>query len=95
MGLYQISKVAVAPAVLLFEYVLFGKTVTVRIMLAIALVCAGVGFATVTSPELGSSSQGVWVGLGAVVATALFQIWAGSKQTELRASSMQLLHQVG
>lgn len=43
--------------------------------------------------HLGSSSLGWLVGAGAVTATAAYQIWAGTKQTELSASSFQLLHQ--
>lgn len=35
---------------------------------------------------------GIAVGLAATLMTALYQIWAGSKQKDLKASSMQLLH---
>lgn len=35
---------------------------------------------------------GIVVGCGATLMTALYQIWAGSKQKDLKASSMQLLH---
>jgi hypothetical protein len=35
---------------------------------------------------------GIAVGCGATVMTALYQILAGSKQKDLKASSMQLLH---
>ena len=42
---------------------------------------------------MGSNMLGVLVGFGAVVLTAIYQVLAGSKQKELQASSMQLLHQ--
>ena len=59
-----------------------------------------VSFGLVSTPPalLGPLSQmvsnlvGIAVGVGATLMTALYQIWAGSKQKELKASSMQLLH---
>ena len=38
---------------------------------------------------MGSNLVGWAVGGGAVVSTALYQIWAGTKQKELQAGSMQ------
>ena len=38
-----------------------------------------------------SNVSGIFVGMAATLVTALYQSWAGSKQKELRASSMQLL----
>lgn len=38
---------------------------------------------------MGSNLLGWAVGGGAVVSTALYQIWAGTKQKELQAGSMQ------
>ena len=43
--------------------------------------------------QMGSNIIGVIIGFGAVVVTAVYQVLAGSKQKELQASSMQLLHQ--
>ena len=40
-----------------------------------------------------TSTIGVAVGAAAVLITAMYQVWAGSKQKELQAGSMQLLHQ--
>lgn len=93
VGFYQITKIAVAPAVLVIEFLLFRKTAALRVMAAIALVCVGVGLSTLTDVKMGTSSRGLAVGAAAVAATALYQIWAGSKQKELHASSMQLLQQ--
>jgi hypothetical protein len=55
-------------------------------------VCAGVAAATVNDAQAVRSAAGLAVGVAATLVTALFQIWAGTKQRELRASSMQLLH---
>ncbi|KAK9830364.1 hypothetical protein WJX72_011308 [[Myrmecia] bisecta] len=93
VGFYQITKIAVAPAVLVAEAVFFGKQASRRVVAAIVLVCLGVGLATITDTQIGSSAAGLLAGLGAVCATALYQIWAGTKQKELGLGSMQLLHQ--
>lgn len=42
---------------------------------------------------MGSNLSGWFVGLGAITATAAYQIWAGSKQKELSVGSMALLEQ--
>lgn len=57
------------------------------------VVCLGVGLATITDPQISSNLAGLAAGFGSVAATALYQIWAGSKQKELGLGSMQLLHQ--
>ena len=49
-------------------------------ILAIALVCAGVGISTVTDSQMGSNVLGWAVGGGAVLSTAAYQLWAGSMQ---------------
>lgn len=93
VGFYQITKIAVAPAVLAAEAAFFGKRSSPRVTASIGLVCAGVGLATVTDPQVGAGVAGLLVGAGAVAATAAYQIWAGTKQKELGAGSMQLLDQ--
>ena len=40
--------------------------------------------------QMGSNLVGWAVGGGAVASTALYQIWAGTKQKELGAGSMQV-----
>lgn len=93
VGFYQISKIAVAPAVLAIEAVVYGKRASSKVAAAVAVVCLGVGLATVTDPQISSNLMGLLVGFGSVLATALYQIWAGVKQKELGLGSMQLLHQ--
>ena len=79
---------------LLLEWLLFGRRASSRVVLSIALVCAGVALSTLSEVhDVAATAEGVWIGAGAVAATALYQIWAGSKQRELGAGSMQLLHQ--
>lgn len=93
VGFYQISKIAVAPAVLAIEAGYYGKRASSNVVASIALVCTGVGLATVTDPQISSNLWGLTAGFGSIAATALYQIWAGVKQKELGLGSMQLLHQ--
>ncbi|GIL65038.1 hypothetical protein Vafri_18886 [Volvox africanus] len=91
VGLYQILKIAITPAVVVLEFLLFRKVQTTRILMAVMVVCVGVTAAAVTDKVAISNLIGVAVGLASVVVTGLYQIWAGSKQKELQANSSQLL----
>ena len=98
VGFYQITKIAVAPAVLLAEAVFLGKRSSRAVTASIGVVCAGVALATITDPQLiagdgNGALVGLLVGAGAIAATTAYQIWAGTKQRELGAGSMQLLDQ--
>jgi len=92
VGFYQISKIAVAPAVLAIDWIVYNRKPQAKIVMSIAIVCLGVGLATVSDPEMSGDVFGLLVGLGSVLATALYQIWAGSIQKDLGVGSMQLLH---
>lgn len=93
VGFYQITKIAVAPAVLAIDSIIYKKKSSGRVTASVAVVCLGVGLATITDPQISSNFVGLLVGFGSVVATAMYQIWAGVKQKELGLGSMQLLHQ--
>lgn len=93
VGFYQISKIAVAPAVLIIEYILFRKTASFRVLMSVAVVCLGIGVATVSDTQVSANSLGLLIGLSAIMSTACYQVFAGSKQKELQAGSMQLLHE--
>ncbi|KXZ44800.1 hypothetical protein GPECTOR_62g915 [Gonium pectorale] len=91
VGFYQILKIAIAPTVMFLDFVLYGKVQTWRIVASVFVVCSGVTAATVTDNVAVSNVVGMVVGLASVFITALYQIWAGSKQKELQANSSQLL----
>lgn len=93
VGLYQISKICIMPVLIAMEMAFFGKFPSKKVLAAVALVCIGVALATVTDGAYQTSLTGLVVGLAAILVTAIYQIWAGSKQKELQAGSMQLLHQ--
>ncbi|KAG2438048.1 hypothetical protein HXX76_005660 [Chlamydomonas incerta] len=92
VGFYQVMKIAVAPTVIALELLMFRRVPPARIVASVMVVCLGIGVATVTDTQMVSNIVGIAVGVGATLMTALYQIWAGSKQKELKASSMQLLH---
>ena len=93
VGFYQISKICIMPTLIAIEIALFGKYPSRQVMAAVVLVCLGVGLATVTDHGLSTNLLGLMVGLAAILVTAMYQVWAGCKQKELQAGSMQLLHQ--
>jgi solute carrier family 35 protein E3 len=86
-------KIAVAPTVMALDAALYRRVPTPRVAASVLLVCLGVAVATVTDTHMARNARGLAVGLAATLVTAMYQIWAGTKQKELRASSMQLLHQ--
>jgi solute carrier family 35 protein E3 len=93
VGFYQIMKVAVAPTVVAMELVLFHQVPEWKTVASVVTVCVGVAASTVTDPDIATNVTGVIIGVASTVVTALFQVWAGSKQKELELNSMQLLHQ--
>ena len=84
-------QIAIAPTVMLLDFAMFRKTQSFRVCLSVFVVCAGVSAATITDQVAIANAAGLGVGLASVVVTALYQIWAGSKQKELQANSSQLL----
>lgn len=59
--------------------------------MAVFLVCIGIAGATITDNVVIHHHFGLFIGLAATLVSALYQIWAGSKQKELGANSSQLL----
>ncbi|KAF5835056.1 hypothetical protein DUNSADRAFT_8000 [Dunaliella salina] len=92
VGFYQVMKIAVAPTVIALELLMFRKLPSPRIIASVLVVCVGIAVATVSDAQIASNVVGILVGVAATLMTALYQIWAGSKQKELNASSFQLLN---
>lgn len=84
-------KIMVAPTVVVMQYIIHGTTVSHRTKLSVAVLCVGVAAASVV--DISVTIYGTIVAVMMVLVTSLYQIWAGSKQKELKASSMQLLHE--
>ena len=87
VGFYQITKLTIIPVVLAIN-LLYGVHTNGKIKLALLILLAGVGVATVTDVQL--RPIGLVYGALAVLTTAVFQIWQGSKQKEFSMSGTQL-----
>lgn len=74
------------------EFFMFNKLPSKLMILSVLVVCAGIAVATVSDNVAINNMMGLFVGVAATFVTALYQIWAGSKQRELSANSSQLLH---
>jgi solute carrier family 35 protein E3 len=94
VGFYQIAKIMITPVVVVIEYFAYGKTVSREKGFAIALLMFGITVATVSDSQVASNPLGLVVAAAAVLSSALYQVWAGSKQKELGVNGNQLLHQV-
>eukprot|EP00878_Enallax_costatus_P004629 GHUV01004874.1.p1 GENE.GHUV01004874.1~~GHUV01004874.1.p1 ORF type:complete len:387 (+),score=80.11 GHUV01004874.1:241-1401(+) len=94
VGFYQISKILITPVVVVIEYFAYGKTVSRQKLMAIALLMFGITVATASDTQVSSNPMGLLVATAAVLASALYQVWTGSKQKELGLNGNQLLHQV-
>ncbi|KAG1659537.1 hypothetical protein FOA52_016160 [Chlamydomonas sp. UWO 241] len=91
VGFYQVMKIAVAPTVIVLDVVMFHRIPSPKVVASVGVVCIGIFVSTVTDAQMVSNVSGMAIGMAATLVTALYQSWAGSKQKELRASSMQLL----
>ena len=87
VGFYQITKLTIIPVVLAIN-LLYGVHTNGKIKLALLILLGGVGVATVTDVQL--RPIGLVYGTLAVLTTAVFQIWQGSKQKEFSMSGTQL-----
>ena len=56
VSFYTITKIAVAPMVLVLEFVLLGHRVTLRVVASVAVVCIGVAICTVTDTQVRASN---------------------------------------
>ena len=76
------------PVTLLINYYQYGVTTNGKVKLALAILLFGVGVATVTDVEL--RPLGLCYGVVAILTTATYQIWQGTKQREFEMSGTQL-----
>lgn len=73
---------------LLINAIAYGIFTTAKIKISLAILLGGVGIATVTDVEL--RPLGMSFGVAAVLSTAVFQIWQGTKQKDFGVSATQL-----
>jgi len=88
VGFYQITKLAIVPATLCAQALLFDISTSTKIKLSLSILLLGLGLATVTDVQL--NAPGFIIGVAAVLSTTIFQLWQGSKQKEYELSGVQL-----
>uniref|UniRef100_A0A0E0N4A3 Sugar phosphate transporter domain-containing protein n=1 Tax=Oryza rufipogon TaxID=4529 RepID=A0A0E0N4A3_ORYRU len=91
IGFYQVTKLAIIPCTVSLETILFRKTFSRRIQMALAVLLFGVGVATVTDLQL--NRLGSLLSLFAVLTTCISQIMTNFIQKKFKVSSTQLLYQ--
>uniref|UniRef100_A0A1D1YM91 Putative membrane protein At1g06890 n=1 Tax=Anthurium amnicola TaxID=1678845 RepID=A0A1D1YM91_9ARAE len=80
VGFYQMAKISVTPTIVLAEFILFGKEVSIQKVLALAVVSIGVAVATVTDLEF--NFFGAWVTLAWIIPSAINKIlWSNLQQS--------------
>ncbi|KAG5507109.1 hypothetical protein JKF63_05855 [Porcisia hertigi] len=90
IGFYQLIKVLTTPMIVVIQSLFYNKTFSIKVKLSLTLICVGVILATVS--DASASLLGTVTALSALVVTSMYQIWVGSKQTELCCDSFQLLY---
>ncbi|CDP03008.1 unnamed protein product [Coffea canephora] len=81
VGFYQMAKIAVTPAIVLAEFILFSKRISFLKVLALAVVSIGVAVATVT--DLQFHLFGACVALAWIIPSAINKIlWSNLQQQE-------------
>ncbi|KAF3452716.1 hypothetical protein FNV43_RR03149 [Rhamnella rubrinervis] len=81
VGFYQMSKIAVTPSIVLAEFMLYKKKVSLFKVLALTVVCIGVAVATVT--DLQFHFFGACVALAWIIPSAINKIlWSSLQQQE-------------
>lgn len=92
VGFYQVTKLTIVPVTLAINYFFYSVTTTNKVKLSLFILLLGVGVATVSDVEL--RPIGFFFGVLAVLTTAMFQIWQGTKQKEFGVSGTQLQNSV-
>jgi len=92
VGFYQITKLTIVPVTLAINFIFFNVSTTTKVKISLLILLLGVGVATVSDVEL--RMLGFFFGILAVVSTAMFQIWQGTKQKEYGLSGTQLQNSV-
>jgi solute carrier family 35 protein E3 len=93
VGFYQLTKIAIAPTVLIMEAVGQRRLPEPRVSVCVLVVCLGIGLATVFDKQVTTNAAGLLVGCLSVLVSAQYGIWIGSMTKVHGVSSLQLLEQ--
>lgn len=89
ISVYQFLKVLTTPGVVLLEFFMYQKRISLFTFVSLVMIVCGVTIGTVSDTR--SNLIGAIIGLSGVVITCLNQVWVGRKQTELNCGGLQLL----
>ncbi|KAI3660531.1 hypothetical protein MP638_000988 [Amoeboaphelidium occidentale] len=92
IGFYQMTKLLCIPYMVIFQRIYSNSKISVETLLSLALILLGVALVTVSDVKI--SPGGFVFGVAAVISTAQFQIWQGTKQTEYKLNPMQITDSV-
>ena len=74
VGFYQLSKICITPAVLIFDAMVSKKLPTRRETAAVTVLCVGVALATISDGDMSTNLVGMAVALAAISFTAVYQV---------------------
>lgn len=93
VGFYQLTKIAIAPTVLIMEAVGQRRFPEARVSVCVLVVCLGIGLATVFDKQVTTNVPGLFVGCLSIIVSAQYGVWIGSMTKFHGVSSLQLLEQ--
>jgi solute carrier family 35, member E3 len=93
VGFYQLTKIAITPAVLIIECYSERRVPDLQVTAAIVVVCAGIGIATVLGDDVVTNLPGIIVGLASTLVSAKYGIWIGTMTKHYAVNPLQLLEQ--
>ncbi|EAX88880.1 integral membrane protein, putative [Trichomonas vaginalis G3] len=90
VGFYQLSKLCCIPFMVVYDYLVQGKTTSFPILLSLGILLVGIGIFSINDIQF--NILGSIIAFIAVCCVSLFQIYTGSKQKEFTLSPLQLQH---
>lgn len=74
VGFYQLSKICITPAVLIFDAVTSKTYPTRKEIAAVCILCIGVTLATVADGSVSTNLMGFLIAVAAICTTAVYQV---------------------
>ncbi|KAJ0102341.1 hypothetical protein Patl1_03868 [Pistacia atlantica] len=89
VGFYQMTKIAVTPTIVVSEFILFRKTISYQMILALFVVSAGVAVATVTDLEF--NLFGAFISIAWIIPSAVNKIMWSKLQKDSNWTALALM----
>ncbi|KAE8680284.1 RING/U-box domain-containing protein [Hibiscus syriacus] len=89
VGFYQMAKIAVTPTIVLADFILSGKSISLKKVLALAVVSAGVAVATVTDLEF--NAFGACIAVAWIIPSAINKILWSNLQQQANWTALALM----